>query len=267
MDKNDYDRLANDSKIDPIKTTMNNVTTDLLNASSWNYSNNPEEDQRVRDQLRDNEIQIKRLFGLKDAEFIRNTDQLGKNSKKSSERSKSSMSDNTPKLKQHISCNIPKVVSNLPTGNKIFLELPKKKSLRDPKELKPRKSMKVMFDTGTRRKSIVHQILNDQNKAEIEKEQKRKTSIYSQIMAAQKRKKSLDFNPAVISSMISNSQKGTDYEKCQYRLKIYDIVLAALVFFNILFIIIDNNIYIEKTDLFIDEYTKENNITGKIMII
>jgi hypothetical protein len=135
--------------------------------------------------------------------------------------------------------------------------------LKNPNDIKNKKSVKVLFE-GNRKISIVHQVLQKKNFDELRKEQRRKSSIFTYIKLHEKKLSTIDLNPTIISGMIEDSQKGTDYEKCNRYLKIYDTILAILVIGNIISLVIDNNLYLEKTDNFMREYMKENNINSKI---
>ena len=139
---------------------------------------------------------------------------------------------------------------------------PRKKSLKDPSELRSKKSVKVVvFDD--RRKSFAQQINEEKALKEIDNEKKRKSSIYLLKNAnMNKKKKSVELASSVISSMIEKSEKGTDYQKYKGKIKTYDIIIAILVFINIFVTICDNNVYISESNTYLQNYMVQNKITG-----
>ena len=270
MDNNDYSIVANDSKIDPSKSNFPFTTTEnFLNGSQIVFTNKPEEDEKIKEKLRNNEIHLKMIFGINNLDIKNNPNLLAsKDSDKSSNRSEVS---NSHHKKHSISDNkLNKFVKNIRSNVQHRSEHVKKKTMLiddnkaevEAQNFKSRKTGKVNFDTSIRKRSIVNQVLNEKLKAEIRRDQKRKSTIYTMIVAAQNRKKSIEFNPAAISTMITNSQKGTDYEHFQRKLKIYDIIIAVMVFLNIIFLISDNNLYIDKSNSYIEDYSTKNNITS-----
>jgi hypothetical protein len=257
MDKHDYERIRNESKIDQTKSTIPNLNSEMLFCgNSLMHSSHVDDERDTRNQTKNPEIQLKRIIESKMNNPIEHLNS-NKDSYVSSSRRSSVLSvSNTSKA------NVtPKKVS--PINSPVLIpSKPKKKSLKDPNDIRNRKSTRVLFEKD-RKKSIVHQIVHNKNFDEMRKEQRRKSSIFSYIMAQEKRSRTMDLNPTIISGMITDSQKGTDYEKCNKYLKIYDTILALLVIGNIVSLVIDNNLYLEKTDIYIQEHMKVNNITSK----
>jgi len=256
MDKHDYERIQNESKIDQTKSTFPNVNSEMLFCgNSFMHSSHIDEEKDIRNQIKNPEIQLKRILESKMSNPIEHLNS-NKDSYVSSSRSSSiqSVSNNIKAIAD--TKKVSPINSPVLNPNK-----PKKKSLKDPNDIRNRKSMRVLFE-GDRKKSIVHQIVHNKNFDEMRREQRRKSSIFSIIMAQEKRSRTMDLNPTIISGMIADSQKGTDYEKCNRYLKIYDTILALLVIGNIISLVIDNNLYLEKTDIYMQEHMKENNITS-----
>lgn len=102
------------------------------------------------------------------------------------------------------------------------------------------------------------------NLREIEKLKlsKRRKSINIRRKSVNEKKRNLEINSAAIVSMINKDNENSQQVRFKKYIKYIDILIAITVCFNIAISIIDNEIYISKSDAYLREYMNSNNITG-----
>jgi hypothetical protein len=74
-------------------------------------------------------------------------------------------------------------------------------------------------------------------------------------------------NVAALENLMNKDNENSKDKNYKKYIKYIDILIALTVCLNIAISIIDNEIYISKSDKFIKEYTQANNITSIIFLI
>ncbi len=116
----------------------------------------------------------------------------------------------------------------------------------------------------TNKDAIKEEINELLNLREIEKQKtnKRRQSISIRLRGQSEKKRSKELSSITIGNLLKKDIKNSSQENYKKYIKYIDILMAITVCFNIAISIIDNEIYISKSDAYLKEYTAINNITS-----
>lgn len=130
----------------------------------------------------------------------------------------------------------------------------------------PGSPQKLLSPDYNRNNEEIKEEINDLlNFREMEKLKlsKRRKSINLRRKSENDKKRNLEMNSAAIVNMLNKENQISPQEKFKKYIKYIDILIAITVLFNVAISIIDNEIYISKSDSYLKEYTQKNNITCK----
>jgi hypothetical protein len=106
---------------------------------------------------------------------------------------------------------------------------------------------------------------NLQHKFKPDDDDKRNTNKRNSLMFTKSKRRSTKrtkIDPLIIAEFLKKTEQNSNYSNFKKKTWIIDLIIFILVVTNIVFSIIDNEVYITHSDEFLQTYMKDNNITG-----